>query len=246
MVMKGHKLENQSFRIGENSKICGNSFSLFCLTLNFAKKTQCCRFSVQSSTARRYPMSNIKVFTRLDDGTLVLIRPLQPGDRDSILEGFQRISPHSRYLRYSSARTTLTKEELDTLTCPDDGHCLALGAADLDKSSHYGIGVARYMACKDEPHTAELAIVIVDEYQGRGLGSFMLNLLISNARQNGFHTLCGYVLPENRAMLRMLRRAHAVFRYLDGGMIRADIPLLSTPSNAKKIRKPLILQATAG
>ena len=178
-------------------------------------------------------MINFKVFTRLADGTLVLVRPLQPGDRDSILEGFQRISPHSRYLRYNSVRSALTAEELDTLTCPDEAHCLALGAADLGKSSLYGIGVARYMICQDEPYTAEFAIVIVDEYQGRGLGSFMLDLLIGQARKHGLHTLCGYILPENRAMIRMLKRVKAIIHQPEGGMIRADIPLITVPSMAK-------------
>lgn len=171
-------------------------------------------------------MSNFEVRTTLDDGTPVLIRPLQPNDKEDILSGFQRISPHSRYLRYNSVAAKLTEDDLNTLTCPNEQQCLALGAADLSKPGLYGMGVARYMRCSDEPKTAEIAIVVVDEYQGRGLGSLMLDLLIAIARKNGFLNLCGYVLSENRAMIRMLKRVHADFTHFAGGMFRIDIPLV--------------------
>ncbi|MBN1480373.1 GNAT family N-acetyltransferase [candidate division KSB1 bacterium] len=179
-------------------------------------------------------MLDFQVQTTLDDGTPVLIRPLRPEDHDDILSGFQRLSPHTRYLRYSSVSAKLTPDDLNTLICQDETKCLALGAADLRRPGHYGMGVARYMRCDEEPNTAEIAIVVVDEYQGRGLGSLMLDLLITIARKNGFHTLSGYVLAENRAMIRMLKRVHAHFRSLDGGMIRIDIPLLES-SQLKKV-----------
>ena len=83
------------------------------------------------------------------------------------------------------------------------------------------------MMCENEPHTAEIAIVVVDEYQGRGLGSLLLDLLITIARKNGLDALCGYVLPENRAMIRLLKRVNGVFFHLDGGFIRVDIPLFA-------------------
>lgn len=172
-------------------------------------------------------MIRFEVQTTLDDGTPVLIRPLRPDDKEDILTGFQRLSPHSRYMRYSSAGAKLTPDDLDTLTCQDEQKCLALGAADLSKPGHYGMGVARYMRCEDEPESAEIAMVIVDEYQNRGLGSLMLDLLIAIARKSGFRNLCGYVLSENRAMIRMLRRVNAQLTHLDGGMLRIDIPLVA-------------------
>ncbi len=174
-------------------------------------------------------MFTFQVHTSLDDGTPTLIRPLRTEDRGDILAGFQRISPHSRYLRYSSAGAKLTNDDLDTLTCTDEKKCLALGAVDLSMPGHYGMGVARYIACEDEPGTAEIAIVIVDEYQGRGLGSLMLDLLITIARKNGFTSLCGYVLPENRAMIRLLKKVNATLNHETGGIIRIDIPLVNEP-----------------
>ncbi len=174
-------------------------------------------------------MIDFQVYTTLEDGTPILIRPLQPEDKDDILSGFERISPHSRYLRYSSAGAKLTADDLDTLTCDDETRCLALGAADLSKPGMHGMGVARYVRCDDEPNCAEIAMVVVDEYQGRGLGSLLLDLLIAIARKNGFDALCGYVLPENRTMVRMLRRVNATLKHLPGGIIRMDIPLVAQP-----------------
>lgn len=172
-------------------------------------------------------MVNFQVHTTLDDGTPILIRPLQPEDKENILDGFEKISPHSRYLRYNSAGAKLTADDLDTLTCTDAKRCLALGAADLSKPGLHGMGVARYMVSEEDPNTAEIAMVILDEYHGRGLGSLMLDLLITIARKNGFQTLCGYVLPENRAMIRMLRRVQARLEYQSYGDIRMEIPLAS-------------------
>lgn len=180
-------------------------------------------------------MVNFQVHTTLDDGTPTLIRPLQPGDKQDILTGFEKISPHSRYLRYSSAAAKLTNDDLETLTCTDETQCLALGAADLSKPGMHGMGVARYVRCDDEPNCAEIAMVVVDEYQGRGLGTLMLDLLITIARKNGFESLCGYVLPENRSMLRMLRRVNATLKHLPGGIIRMDIPLVTKVHHMKAV-----------
>jgi GNAT superfamily N-acetyltransferase len=171
-------------------------------------------------------MVTFQVHTTLDDGTPTLIRPLRPEDKNDILNGFEKISPHSRYLRYSSAGSKLTSDDLETLTCTDEKRCLALGAADLSKQGMHGMGVARYILSDDDPDSAEIAMVILDEYQGRGLGSLMLDLLITIARKNGFQSLCGYVLPENRSMLRMLRRVSAIIKHEPGGVIRIDIPLV--------------------
>ena len=176
-----------------------------------------------------------QVHTTLDDDTPILIRPLRPEDKDSILEGFERISPHSRYLRYSSASTKLTPSDLEALTCTSKTTCLSIGACDLNFSENYGIGVARYMLCEDEPDTAEIAMVVVDEYQGRGLGSLFLDLLITIARKNGIHKLCVYVLSENRSMIRMLRRVNATIRHLEGGMMRIDIPLVNQVQSRKAV-----------
>ena len=175
-------------------------------------------------------MVDFKVYTVLDDGTPVLIRTLQPEDKLSIVEGFERISPHSRYLRYSSAGAKLTPADLDILTCTDETKCLSLGASDLNHSEHYGIGLARYIICKDEPDTAEIAMVVVDDYQGRGLGALLLDLLITIARKNGIQSLRAYVLRENHAMIRLLKRVNAQFRHLEGGMIQVDIPLVAMQS----------------
>jgi len=171
-------------------------------------------------------MINFELHTKLDDETPVLIRPLRPEDKDSIMEGFERISLHSRYLRYSSSSARLTPEDLEILTCQDEKKYFALGACDLSRPGLYGIGIARYVMCDDEPNTAEIAVVVVDEYQGRGLGSLLLDLLITIARKNGIHSLRGYVLTENRAMIRLLKRVNGTFRQLDYSTFRIDISLV--------------------
>jgi len=175
-----------------------------------------------------------KVNTTLNDGTPVLIRSLGPQDKEDILTGFERLSPHSRYLRYSSGGVKLTPVDLDAMTCGDETKCLSIGAADLNRSEHYGIGLARYMICEDEPGFAEIAMVVIDEYQRRGLGSLMLDIMITIAKKNGIQAFCGYLLPENRVMIHLLRRVNAELRYTDDGMIRMEMSL-SNPLVSKRV-----------
>jgi RimJ/RimL family protein N-acetyltransferase len=170
-------------------------------------------------------MKKYEIHTKLDDGTPILIRPLRPDDKESIKEGFERISQHSRYLRYLSSGAKLTDEDLELLTCADPKKGLALGVCDLTYPVLYGIAVARYVMCDDEPDTAEIAIVIVDEYQRRGLGSILLKLIVELARDNHVRSLCGYVLPENRAMIHLLKQVNATFKSMGRSMFRIDIPL---------------------
>jgi RimJ/RimL family protein N-acetyltransferase len=142
--------------------------------------------------------------TRLRDGTRVLIRMVSPDDRAELEEGFERLSSRSRYLRFHTAVEQLSDKQLRYLTEVDQIDHVAWVAIDLDDLEQHGIGVARFVRLDDEPTVAEAAVTVLDEYQGRGLGTELLHVLASAAVRRGITTFRAYVLGENRAMLAVL------------------------------------------
>ena len=169
------------------------------------------------------------VETTLRDGTRVLIRMVEPDDKDGFVEGFSRLSPRSRYLRFHTGLEELSEQQLAYLTEVDGVDHVAWVALDLDAPDRPGIGVARFVRLADEPTVAEAAVTVLDAYQGRGLGTVLLEVLAGAAVRRGVGTFRAYVLGENRTMLRVLeslgptctRREHDMHE-IDVTLPRAD------------------------
>ena len=142
----------------------------------------------------------------LEDGKRVRIRRAWPSDRDELIEGFEQLSPRSRYLRFFSATPKLTDRLLRQLTSIDGDRHVALVAEDLGASGKTrGLGVARFIRHSEDPTTAELALTVIDEIQGHGLGRALLDHLVVEASRHGVSRFIAVVLPENRAMNGLMR-----------------------------------------
>lgn len=139
--------------------------------------------------------------TTLRDGTLVRCRPISSDDRELLADGFARLSERSRYLRFHTAMARLSEAQLRYLTDVDDHDHVAWVALDLSADPPVGAGVGRFVRLTDEPDVAEAAVTVIDEYQGRGLGTLLLGLLARSARERGVTTFRSYVLDENEEML---------------------------------------------
>ena len=139
----------------------------------------------------------------LRDGAAVDIRPLEPDDSDLLLQGFEGLSPASRYARFLTAVPRLPKHWVDDLTDLDHRDREALAASDA--ATGRGIGIARYVRVEGEPDAAEFAIAIADAWQDRGLGRLLLEELIGAARANGIARLYGDVFASNERMLGLGR-----------------------------------------
>ncbi|MGZ6855331.1 MAG: GNAT family N-acetyltransferase, partial [Mycobacteriaceae bacterium] len=105
----------------------------------------------------------------LRDGSDVLIRQVQPGDAPLLAEGFRRLSTESRWLRFLTGKPKLSQAELRYFTEVDHHDHEALGA--LNHVDGRGLGIARYIRHDDDPEAAEIAVTVVDDWQGRGLGT---------------------------------------------------------------------------
>lgn len=165
----------------------------------------------------------------LDDGTRVIVRPIEPGDGDRLRAAFDRLSPESRYRRFFSAMPRLSESMLHHLLDVDGVDRVAWAAIDADAEGEPGIGVARYFRLQDEPDAAEMAVAVVDDYQHRGVGSLLLHHLNRTAREQGITHFVGTVLADNRPMLDLVESVGGRYRFNEPGVLRLDIDIPDEP-----------------
>jgi RimJ/RimL family protein N-acetyltransferase len=161
---------------------------------------------------------------RTRDGAQVDVRPIEPGDKDAMRDGFARLSPESRYERFLSPLDQLSNSMLRYLTEVDHHDHEALIA--LDPSDGRAVGVARYVR-EEDPEVAEAAIIVADDWHGRGLGTALLHELAERAREEGIHRFTALVLARNEDMIDMLFRlgpAKVVDRSNGTVQIEAELP----------------------
>ncbi|MGZ4260268.1 MAG: N-acetyltransferase family protein [Solirubrobacteraceae bacterium] len=133
----------------------------------------------------------------------VEIRPIEPDDKDALARGFDRLSERSRYRRFLSPRGPLTQAELRYFTEVDHHDHEALVAVDPEAGE--GVGVARFVRSGEDPNVAELAVAVVDDWQGHGVGSLLGAELAKRAREEGITCFTALVLAESDAMLGLLQ-----------------------------------------
>lgn len=166
----------------------------------------------------------------LGDEQRVLLGPVLPEDRDRIRVGVTRLSSISRYLRFFTATATLNEDQLRYLTEVDQVNHVAWCAVDVSTPALDGLGLGRFIRLNDRPEIAELALAVIDAYQGRGLGRILLALLYLRAREVGVRTLRALILPENHAVQCWFRNLGASIRFAPD-LIQADLPVYPDPAD---------------
>ncbi len=141
-----------------------------------------------------------------DDGRRILIRPVKPEDAPLFTALFKVLSPTTIYYRFFGALKELDPEMLARFTQIDYDREIALVALDEDTDENTGtvnmLGVARIIGDPDGK-TGEFAVLVGDAWQGRGIGSNLLEKCLSIAEKQGYKTVHGIVLRENRNMLSL-------------------------------------------
>ncbi len=160
----------------------------------------------------------------LADGGTVHIRPIRPEDGDALVAFHERLSAETQYLRFFSPKPVLTPRDVERFTHVDGDTRVALVAL-LDGAI---VGVARYDRL---PGTgdAEVAFVVDDHHQGRGLGTIFLEYLAAIARERGVTRFVADTLPHNTRMLDVFRTAGFTSeqRFSDG-VVRVSFPIEPT------------------
>ncbi len=143
---------------------------------------------------------------RLPDGTRVFLRPLRAADLQHAQEYFGGLSEQSKYLRFMTPTPNLTPETLalvvDVLHAARAGITVATVDRDHDELL---IGGARIVPT-ERRGTCEFALSILDQWQGRGLGTVLMREAVRLARQLGYHRIEGTVLTINTRMLKVAQR----------------------------------------
>ncbi len=160
----------------------------------------------------------------LRDGSRVRIRQGHRSDRELLLRGFERLSSESRYRRFLVPMAALTDEMVRYLTEVDHHDHEAMIA--LDEETGEGIGVARYVRSQDRHDVAELAVTVIDEWQGKGLGTVLVEVLSARARAEGITTFSALMLARNEEMMDLLKRLDTV-RIIDQelGTVEIEVPI---------------------
>jgi acyl-CoA synthetase (NDP forming)/GNAT superfamily N-acetyltransferase len=173
-----------------------------------------------------------------DGGTLHL-RPLTPGDADALVAFHARLSARTRYLRYFSAYPTIPQRDLIRFTHVDHVDRVAL-AAWLGPQI---VAVGRFDRLPGtDPGTpgrsAEVAFVVADAHQGRGVGSVLLEHLAEIARELGIARFEALVLTENTTMLRVfLDAGYQPSRQIEGSEVSLEFDIATTELTEKVMRE---------
>lgn len=155
------------------------------------------------------PLSPDGILIELNEERRVLARPIRSTDREALLASFDAMSVRSRYQRFFTPMKALPEAVLDKLVDIDHETHLAWAIADPDASSDLDdgglpIAVGRIILDDDDPTYAEAALSVIDDYQRRGIGGFLVDLLTSTASQVGVTMLRFEVLKENRGVRQLL------------------------------------------
>ncbi len=158
------------------------------------------------------------------DGGTVHLRPIRPGDADALVAFHGGLSQRTRYLRYFSAYPRIPEKDLYRFTNVDHHDRVAL----VVELAGQIIAVGRY---ERHPGTdeAEVAFVVADEHQGRGIGSVLLEHLAAAAREVGVRRFVAVVLAENSAMIRVFRDAgYETTRHIEQGEVNLEFDVDET------------------
>ncbi|MFG1700120.1 GNAT family N-acetyltransferase [Nonomuraea sp. NPDC049309] len=156
---------------------------------------------------------------KLSDGVEVTVRPLTSIYREAVRDLHDRCSPESRRFRYFTAMPTLPPRLFDRLCDRNKGYSLVAG--------HDGqvVGMANLLFTPD-PGIAEMAFLVEDRWQGRGLGTALARMLVRAAADLGYAEVKASMLSDNVKMRRLMISLGATLGYTDDpGVVEARLPV---------------------
>jgi RimJ/RimL family protein N-acetyltransferase len=184
----------------------------------------------------------------LRDGSEVLIRPVQCTDAPLLADGFARLSARSRQMRFLRTKNELSPAELRYFTEIDHHDHEALGA--VDRASGRGVAVARYVRSAEDAQSAEIAVTVVDEWQGRGLGTELVAQLSERACEEGIRRFTALVAADNETVAGLARAIGADLVRRESATVVYEVPLVpreeSGYSEAEQVKRSQTRMRAAG
>jgi acyl-CoA synthetase (NDP forming)/RimJ/RimL family protein N-acetyltransferase len=172
------------------------------------------------------PPAHWEADVALRDGRPVRLRPIGPDDAERLAAFHRSLSNETVYFRFFAPYPELSERDLHRFTHVDHDDRVALVATVGGEI----VAVARYD--RIDASDAEVAFVVRDDHQGRGLGSVMLEHLAAAARERGVSRFVAEVLPNNRRMLSTFEEAgYHPARHLDDGVVSLAFDIEPTDSS---------------
>lgn len=128
-----------------------------------------------------------------------------PSNKRDISEGLRYMSPESIRYRFLGSKKEFTEKELEYLTVLDGWNHYAIGILEQHDPKR-GIAIIRLVRSSKNPQEAEIAITIIDDYQRKGLGTFLMNLMLLAARERDINLLTFTFLPQNEGIIHLIER----------------------------------------
>ena len=146
---------------------------------------------------------------RLPGGRVVALRPLRRGERGPLLAVFDGMSSASRARRYLTGMVRLPSSMLGPLTDVDDHRHVAW----LASMDGHAVGIARYV--RDDAGVAEVAVEVVDDHHGLGIGSALMDAVTTVAAARGVRTVRASLTPDNEPSRRLVTRIGVRLRVVE-------------------------------
>ena len=172
------------------------------------------------------------------DGRAAHVRPIRPGDADQLIAFYARVSAESKYLRFFAPYPTLSDRDVAFFTNVDHldrvGLVVTLGARVIAVGRYDAIGAGAAAegdtdGDTEEARAAEVAFLVEDAHQGRGLAQLLLEHLTQAGRERGLERFVADVLPENTRMIQTFRDAgYSVASGIHDGVLRLVFPIDAT------------------
>jgi GNAT superfamily N-acetyltransferase len=150
-----------------------------------------------------YP-SELESHVTLENHRHLHIRPLRPCEAAPIRDLYARLSPRTRYQRFFSPMPVLPDSVLRLLSCIDYRTGVALVAEDADAARATVVAVGSVAAISAD--SAEIAVVVQDDWQGQGVGTLLIAKLMEAAEDRGFHRFVVNMLADNTVIRKLLHR----------------------------------------
>ncbi|HKC26928.1 MAG TPA: GNAT family N-acetyltransferase [Jatrophihabitans sp.] len=182
------------------------------------------RSDAEPDAAEPVPPAHWEADVVVADGGTVHLRPIRPSDADALVEFHAGLSARTRYLRYFSAYPRIPDRDLYRFTHVDHRGRVAL----IAELAGEIIAVGRFERQADSDE-AEVAFVVADAHQGRGIGSVLLEHLAAAAREVGIRRFMAVVLAENVGMIRVFRDAgYEMSRHVEYGEVNLEFAVDET------------------
>ncbi len=167
----------------------------------------------------------------LKDGRPAHMRPISADDADGLIDFYSRVSSESKYFRFFAPYPTLSVKDVKRFTEVDQDRRVAF----VMTLGGRIIATGRYDATEEEE--AEVAFLVEDAHQGRGVGQLLLEHLAQAGRERGIKRFVADVLPANSRMLQIFREmGYHVEGTLDAGVQRLVFPLDATDTSIRVMR----------